>query len=140
MSKLVHLISYTQPTEIYPLVSLLESYGIASFPEEEYGLGLDPFMAQTTVGRWLWVNEEDEKIATELTNSWLNLQNKEREWQVTERKKGYEPIEGWCPKCESTHVFCKTKSTWSSILSALHLASSKLPLHYCGTCGYEWRA
>lgn len=132
----VRFYPYTQITEIGLLIKLLEDNGIAAFPEENGGPGLDPFMAQSIQGKWLWVNESDLERAREVL-----LELKPEFGKSQEPKSaipGYVQVEGWCPNCESSFIFEKKGKGWFGLLESFLPFYSKKRARFCGKCGFQW--
>lgn len=132
----VRFFPYTQITEIGLLIELLEENGIAAFPEEMAGPGLDPFMAQSIQGKWLRVNANDleraRAVLLELKPELASTFSKSNE------NSGLESVKGWCPVCESENVGTTMLPGWKSILANIFPFISPKRKRKCATCGFQW--
>lgn len=131
----VRFYPYTQITEIGLLIELLEENGIAAFPEEKAGPGLDPFMAQSIRGKWLWVNAQDLERARAVL---LELKPELAHSSHSDENPGFDSVEGWCPACESGHILEKKQKGWKEILANIFPFISVKRLRKCANCGFQW--
>lgn len=145
MESLVVIHTYTYPTEVFLLKTKLEEAGIPVFTFEEKTISMDPFLSQAIGGLKLRVPEKDLALAQEIVQQFYQSLPRTEEGNEAAEKAHFEPVNTWCPKCDSTQVFAEKTTTGKGILAFLLALLLAIPWSFlkrryrCFHCGYEWK-
>jgi hypothetical protein len=127
--KIITLTTFTYPTEAYPLMTRLEEEGIECFLADENIISVNPFLSNAVGGVKVNIKEEDAEQALQILKEIKdNVKKVDKKWA-----EDFEPVDTYCPVCESHQVFTDKVSFLKNILSGL--SAKKL---YCADCGNEW--
>lgn len=145
MNDLVVLHTYTYPTEVIMLKTMLAEAGVPVFTFEENTLSIDPFLSNAIGGLKLRVKIADLEMAQSVLkhyNQSLPSAHLEmgKEWESK-----FEPADTWCPHCDSRNVYAERQPWWKGWLAAFLAFFLWIPwpflkkMHRCGDCGYGWK-
>ncbi len=131
--KLITLMTFTYPSEAYPLMTKLESEEIECMLFDELTVLTDPFISNAIGGVKLKIRETDLPHATKILKS-INFAGEKENPAKKKLQEGFAKgyvvrVEKYCPKCESAGIYRKRLS-----LSGLFKPKS----YFCSDCGYTW--
>lgn len=146
MDSTVVIHTYTYPSEVFLLKTKLEEAGIPVFTFEEKTISVDPFLSQAIGGLKLRVPVQNETLAREIVKQFYQSLPRTEEGNEAAEKANFEPVNTWCPKCDSTQVFAEKTTTSKGIFAFLLALMLAIPWsfmkrrHRCFHCGYEWES
>jgi putative signal transducing protein len=125
----VTLATYMYTTDTMMLAARLSDAGIEYFLADDNLISTQPFLSNAVGGVKVRVMEKDLQRALEILSDVEALKNSENK-SLEATWKGYKKVTVFCPECDSSNVYRKNASFFSSFGAREHV---------CADCGHIWK-